>query len=139
MARLKDGFSTIITFQTPQTSIFEKEVTPPSLDGGDAINTTGMRNTAFRTSSPRSLISVGNISGVCAYDTDAYDDLVDCINVNQSIVVTFPDSATLTVYGALKSFTPNSNKEGEEPTANFEISVTNDNNGTETGPVLAAE
>jgi hypothetical protein len=46
--RLDDGFSTIITFaNAPTIKLYEKEVTPPEIMIGNAIDTTTMRNTAW--------------------------------------------------------------------------------------------
>jgi len=53
MARIDDGFQTLVSFANyPDVLLWEKEVTPPGVDGGGANETTTMRNTAWRTRSP---------------------------------------------------------------------------------------
>jgi hypothetical protein len=54
--RLDDGHSTIFMFsEAPTIKLFEKEVTPPGMTSGGPIDTTTMRNVAWRTMTPRSL------------------------------------------------------------------------------------
>ncbi len=41
--RLDDGYQTLIEFaENPAIKLWEKSVTPPGIDGGDAIDTTTM-------------------------------------------------------------------------------------------------
>ena len=118
MARIDDGFSTIITFANyPSVSFWEKEVTPPGMEGGGANEISTMRNTTWRTKAPKQLVSLTDCNFVAAYDPVVYEDVVDMINENQLITITFPDGATLAFWGWLDTFTPNANVEGEQPTA----------------------
>jgi len=119
MPRLKDGFKTVINIGG--TNIFEMEVQPPGLEGGDAIETTTMRNVSRRTKAARQLIEMTNGSLTVAYDPASYSSLKSQINNNQELTVTFPDLSTLQFWGYLKNFIPNPLVEGEMPTAECEI------------------
>ena len=137
MTILKNGHKTLIEFsEAPALAWEEKSVTPPSLDGGDAVDTTTMRNDTVRTSQPRTLISMGDASVTAAYDPIMYSTLLTMINVNQLITITEPDGSTVEFWGWLRTFTPNEHTEGEQPTAVYAISCGNeDDNGDETLPV----
>ena len=139
MARIDDGFATLITFANyPSVQLWEKEVTPPGISGGGANDITTMRNTAWRTRAPKKLKTLSDASGVYAYDPAAYNDLVSMINENQEITITFPDAQTLTFWGWMDEFTPARAVEGEQPTAEVTIIPSNqDDNGDEVAPVLA--
>jgi len=140
MARLDDGHSTTVSFGTSTvTKLYEKEVTPPGMEGGGENDTTTMHNTVYRTKSPKKLKSLTDMSMVCAYDPAAYSELVAAININQLITVTFPDGDTLAFWGWLDVFTPNAIVEGEQPTANVTIICSNQNaSGVETAPSYSA-
>jgi len=134
MAVINDGFSTIISLGG--TNLFEKEVTPPGIDGGGANDTTTMRNTTWRTMQPKKLKTLSECSFVAAYAIAAYSTLLSLLQVNQLVTVTFPDASTLAFWGWLDKFTPNASKEGEQPTANCTLIPSNqDDNGAEIAPV----
>lgn len=137
MARLDDGFSTLIEFsEDSDVQMWEKEVQPPGADGGGENDTSTMRNTTWRTKAPKGLISLSPASAVVAYDPAVYDEIIAMLNVNQQITITFPDASTLVFWGWIDKFTPNALKEGEQPTANVEIIPSNQNgSGVETAPV----
>lgn len=137
MSRIDDGFSTTIEFGL--TKLYEKTVTPPGVEGGGETPTTTMLNTTWRTRSPKKLKTLSPCSFVAAYDPAVYDEIVAEINTNQSIVITFADSSTLTFWGWLDSFLPNEAEEGVQPTANCVIIPSNQNvAGVETAPQYAA-
>ena len=138
--RLDDGFSTIITFENlPLVKLFEKEVTPPGYTAGGPIETTTMRNTAYRTSAPRQLKSLSPVSATVAYATEAVESIWGQIGVNQLITVTFPDGSTIAFYGWIEEFTPSSHKEGEQPTAKLTVQTgMRDPNGDEVAPLYTA-
>jgi hypothetical protein len=140
MARIDDGFPTKISFaDNPSIALYEKEVTPPGITGGGENDTTTMRNTAYRTKSPKQLLSLSECSFVAAYDPDVYTSLVSMINNNQQITITFADDSTLVFWGWLDEFTPNACKEGEQPTAACKVIPSNQNDsGVETAPVYTA-
>lgn len=141
MARIDDGHPTTIDFgSTPsgETLLFwEKEVTPPGLNGGGPNDTTTMRNTTWRTASPKKLISMTAGSFIAAYDPEALDQVLSMINVLTQITVTYPDGATYVFWGWLNEFTPGAAVEGEQPTATVSIEPANQNSSlVETAPVL---
>ena len=142
MARIDDGFATFMTFTGGNTDLtlyfWEKEVTPPSLQGGGENDTSTMHNTTYRTKSPKSLITLGEASLVGAYDPECYDEFIAMLNVNQEITITFPDDETLVFWGWIDSFSPNALVEGEQPTADATIICSNQNAaGAETAPVFS--
>jgi len=138
-----DPFPTTIAFSLdPDISFWEKEVTPPGLDGGDAINTTTMHNTTYRTMRSRSLITVTEFTLVAAYDERVYDQIIAIINDDTgSVSVWFPDGASLDFWGYLRVFAPATNSEGgDQPTATITITPTNwdTTNAVEAAPVLTS-
>ena len=140
MARIDDGFATLIEFsEDSDIQFWEKEVTPPGVSGGGENDTSTMRNTAWRTRSPKGLKTLSESSLVVAYDPAVYDDVVAMVNVNQQITITFADDSTLTFWGWIDEFKPNACVEGEQPTAEVTIIPSNqDSNGDEIAPVYAA-
>jgi len=137
--RLDDGFSTIITLENiPTIKLYEKDVTPPGYTAGGPIDTTTMRNIAYRTQAPRQLKSLTQLSATVAYATVAYPDIWAQIGVNQLVTVTFPDESTLSFYGWIEEFTPSTHTEGEQPTAALVIQTgMRDNNGDEVAPLYS--
>jgi len=124
--KLPDGFSSKITFATDTTiELWEKDVTPPAIDGGDAVDQTTMHNTTWRTKLPRNLLTLEDVSAVCAYDPVAYDAIIALTNVNTTITVTFPDGSTLAFFGYLKRFEPSTSVEADQPEATLTIVATN--------------
>lgn len=140
MSRIDDGFSTTIGFAgAPSIKFWEKEVTPPGVSGGGAVDTTTMRNEEWRTMSPKQLKTLSPAKLTVAYDPAVYTDIVAQVNVNQLITITFPDGSTLAFWGWLDEFTPGKNAEGEQPTAEVTIQPSNQNaSKVETDPVYTA-
>ena len=145
MSILGDGHGMSITFGSPPSGVTianimkEKTVTPMSMEGGGPNDTTTMRNTTYRTRQPKNLITMGNATLVCAYDPQLFQELVDMLNVNQEITFTFPDNATLVVWGWIDAVTPAPCAEGEQPTCEVTIVASNQNDaGEETAPVYSA-
>ncbi len=136
--RLLDGYQTLITFAgDPDISFWEKTVTPPGLDGGDAIPTTTMHNVLWRTMAARALIDLTELTLTAAYDPDLYDEIKAILNINDQITVTFPDGSTLAFWGFLRLFDVQSMEGGSPPEANITIQPTNtDGSGAEQGPVM---
>jgi|SRR3990167_1059297 len=139
-ARLDDGFSSTITLENiPSVKLYEKDVTPPGVNMGGAIDITTMRNTAWRTQSPKTLKALAAVSATVAYAVEAYENIIAQIGVNQPITITFPDDSTIEFWGWLEEFTPGALTEGEQPTANITIQPSLVNGaGTEVAPVYAA-
>jgi hypothetical protein len=131
--RLRDGFSTKVTFATDSTiELWEVEVTPPGLDGGDPIDTTTMFNTSKRTMGHRQLRTLTEFEFQAAYDPACYDALDALINVDTTVTVTFPDGGTLAFFGFLQKVEFESIKEGEMPKLTATVVPTNtDSSGAE--------
>jgi len=139
MARLDDGHPTKLSFSSyPNVKLWEKEVTPPGIEGGGANDTTTMHNTTWRTRAPKKLKTLSDASGTYAYDPECYNDLNAMINVNQQITITFSDNSAITFWGWIDQFTPQRITEGSQPTAEVTIIPSNQNDaGVEVGPVVS--
>lgn len=136
--RYDDGFSTIITMSLlPAAKLFEKDITPPGVTAGGAVDTTTMRNANWRTMSPRQLKSLTPVSATVAFAFEAQEQILQVVGVNQEITVTFPDGSTILFWGWLEEFTPGAFTEGEQPTATITIQPSNhNNNDQEVSPVF---
>ena len=135
---MDDGFSTIITIANlPTIKLYEKEVTPPGLQSGGAIDTTTMRSTDWRQMAPRKLKSLTPVSATVAYASGVYPQIRDQLGINQLVTVTFPDDSTIEFYGWIEEFTPGACVEGEQPTATLTVqpSLTNPTTGLTAAPV----
>ena len=138
---LKDGYQSLVTFALEDTiKLWEKTITPPGIDGGDAIELTTMHNTAWRTFAARGLKTLTEMNFVCAYDPDVYLDetqVAAAINRDDTITVSWADGSTLAFFGFLQKFEPSDLVEGEEPEATVTIVATNmDSDGAEQAPVM---
>lgn len=141
MSRLDDGHPTTIEFAAEDSAVgikfWEKEVTPPGMEGGGPNDTTTMRNSTYRTQSPKKLITMTDATLKVSYDAAISDQIVAIINVNNLITITYPDDAELAFWGWLNTWTPDALIEGEQPTATVTIHTSNQNaDGDETPPVL---
>lgn len=141
MGRLNDGFKTLVDFVDTNVGgviIWEKRVKPPGMIGGGANDTTTMRNTRWRTKQPKNLLDLSEMTCTIAYDTLVYRDLISALQVNQQIVITWPDFAQLFFWGWLDEFQPNEIVEGAQPEAEIKIIPSNqDDNGDEVAPELS--
>lgn len=139
--RMDDGHATFITLSgAPTIKLYEKEVTPPGMTNGGPIDTTTMRNTNWRTMSPKQLKSLTAVSATVAYATEAIEQIWAQMGVNQEITITYPDGSTITFWGWLDEFTPGANVEGEQPTATITVHPSNhDNDGNEVAPNYDAD
>lgn len=145
MARIDDGYRTLITFKDAAITLaWEKSVTPPGIDGGGSIDITTMRNgdgtTGWRTFAPKALKTLTESTATCAYDSEMYDECLTALQVNQEIEIAFPDDSTVTFWGWLDKFMPGELTEGEQPTAEITIIPSNRNNdepALEVAPVYA--
>lgn len=138
---LEDGFSTKITFAAdPDISFWEKSVQPPGIDGGDAIEQTTMHSVAWRGMAPRHLRTLTSSQTTVAYDPAVYSQIVELINVETTVTVTFPDGSTLAFFGFLQKFEPADMSEGNQPEATVTITPTNRDpvTGAEAAPVLTS-
>lgn len=137
--KLDDGYRSLVTLATdPNINFWEKSVTPPGYEGGDAIDTTTMHNDVYRTMSPRKLKTLTEFTLTAGYDPILFTEALDAINVETTITVTFPDGSTLAFFGFMKNFTPGELVEGTFPEVTVTIVPTNQNptTGVEEAPVL---
>ena len=135
--KIDDGFSTLIAFAADaDVSLWEKTVKPPGIDGGDAIETTTMHNTTWRTMAARALKTLTESGLTCAYDPVVIDQINALINVEGAITVHMPNGDTLDFFGYLKSFEIQDHVEGEQPEAQVVIIPTNvdPSDGSEASP-----
>jgi len=122
----------------------EVSITPPSTQGGGALEVTTHRNSAWRTKAPKVLKDLGEMTFSAIYDPAEINTTgITKLNVNQSITVTFPDTSTLVFYGFVDSFSTGELVPGELPTCEVTIIVTNQDGagttgGSETAPVYTA-
>lgn len=137
--KLKKGFRTLVTLsRNPTIALFEVSVTPPGIDGGDAIDNTTMHNTRRRTKAPRDLIDSTDMTFTAAYDPKIYTDILAQVNVEQTITCRWSDGSTLAFFGFLQKFEPGENTETDMPTATVTIVETDvdPTTGAETDPVM---
>jgi len=137
---LEDGFSTKITFTDFASVAFsEREVTPPSIQGGGPINTTTMDNTAWRTAAAKKLKQLTESGMTVTYDAVMLSDIQAMINHNQLITVNIADGSLFKFWGFVDQFNPGPMSEGNQPTATVRIEPTNRNAaGVETAPSFTA-
>ena len=137
--KMGDGYQTAFAFAiAPIVGFWEKEVKPVGCDGGEAVDTTTMRNRRWRTYAPRHLRTLTEMTANCAYDPRVYYQIVHyLLNVIGSITVFFPEGSSIDFWGYLVKFDPGEHKEGDMPIAAVTIRPTNtDPTTAEQPPVL---
>lgn len=137
--KLPDGYQTLITFaRQPAIKFWEKTIKPPGIDGKEAIDTTTMLNSQWRTFAHRSLQTLTPASVKAAYDPEYYTAIRSLINTNDTITVRWPDGSTLAFYGFLQGIEYDELVEGTMPEATLTITPTNWDaaNGVEAGPTF---
>lgn len=136
-AKLKDGYQSLVAFAAnASVKLWEKQVTPPSVETGDMVDQTTMHNVTWETFAMQHLIKMGNGSMVCAYDPKVYDELMALVGVETTITIHFSNGATLDAYGGLISFTPSAMVKGSQPEGTAVFGFTNavSTTGVETAP-----
>ncbi len=130
MATLHDGLQTILTVGDTNL-VCELEVTPPAIDGGDPIDLSCMRSGAWAPMYARRRKRAGPMTILVSWNPEVYfhnfavgvlENRIR-INVNQLMILYFPNGATLTFWGFITKFEPQAMKEGERPTANLTIQL----------------
>ncbi len=137
--RLDDGYQTLISMGGAifGLSAFEKEVSPPGVDGNGMVDTTTMRNFVWRTRNAKHLKTLTDFTCTVAYSVDIYNDMVVNAQENQLITIFFPDLSQIDFYGFVDKFIPQASREGEQPTATITVVPTNqDLFGNEIAPVI---
>jgi hypothetical protein len=138
---MPEGFKSKVTLgRFPTISLYERDVKPPAIDGGEPINTTTQFNTRRRTFSPTALIQGSPCTAACGYDPDAISVILAALNAPDTITVLFPDGSTYCFYGWLQKFEPTDLKEKEFPIANITFFESDYDyvNFVEAGPVFTA-
>lgn len=135
MPLLTDGYKTIISLAN-DSLLFEIEVTPPAIDGGEVVAQDHMRSGFLSIFFPRKRRRLSPFTLMVAWDTSLYYQaaqnvhpnvvagMLATVNKNQLITITFPDSATLAFWGTVNKFEPGALKEGERPTATLTVTPT---------------
>ena len=129
MSILTDGYPTRVTFSSADSGeelyFKEKEVTPPGIDVGEMNDVTNMRNETWRTAQFKKLKTLLEAGMQCHYDPRFLDGILSMIGENQQVRITMPDNSFWLFWGGIRSFVPSAHKEGEPPTAQVAIGVTN--------------
>lgn len=125
--KLPNGFSTKVAFaRRAGLNIWEISVKPPGRTGGDPIKTDTMFNTLYNTQEPRALTMITNGKMKFAYDPGAESEIQTyLINQNGAVTVRRPDGSTLDFYGYMNNVEFSDHVEGEMPTGECDIVVTN--------------
>ncbi len=138
-----DGHSTKIDLggQTLQ----EITISPPSIGSGGEIEVSSMDNDNWRSKAPKKLHECGEVSFSALYDPAEIGTYLAGVGVNKLIKITFANGDTLKFYGWVDSFSPSEISEGEAPTVDLTIIVSNQDGGVavgyagdETAPVWTA-
>ena len=134
--RLDDGFSSTIGFGlNASVHVYEKSIKPPGIHAGGAVDTTTMRNVAYRTASPKRLKTLAEGTVKVAYATSCLSQLLAMVGKNQLITVTFSDGSTWAFYGWIDEFNPDALVEGQQPEAEIKFIPSNqDASGAEQAP-----
>lgn len=138
--RFRNGFRTKVTFAAdPDISLWEREVTPMGVDGGEAVDTTTMWNDAYQTKAPRELSDLTDGQMVVAFQEASLTQILAIINVETTITLTYPDLSTEAFFGWLRTFVRNAFVRGTMPTATvaFVSSAWDPAADVEAGPVVA--
>jgi hypothetical protein len=133
------GHSTKVAFQLdPDVSLWEMMVTPPGIEGGESVPQTTMWNAQWHTKAPRALKELTDGTFSVGYDPEVYNQIMALINNPGGITVHWPNGATLSFWGYLRSFIPDQMEEGNKPTATCTFVATNydPTNKVEAGPVM---
>lgn len=129
MSILTDGYPTRIVFSSAdsgETLYFkEKEITPPGIDTGEMNDVTSMQNTEWRTFMFRQLKTLMESGMVVFYDPRFLEGILGMIGENQQVRITMPDDSFWLFWGGIRSFVPSAHVEGQPPTAQVQIGVTN--------------
>ncbi len=134
---LSDGFSTVVDLEgSPAIRIYARDTTPPGFSAGGPIDTTTMRNTAWRTSIARKLKTFSATHVVVAVATEVISLIKDKIGINQLMRITFPDGFRIGFWGWVDEFSLGAISEGNKSLASLVIQPSMvDVNGNETAPI----
>lgn len=128
MVDVNDGLGTSLELEQSDIVINEVRITPPAMEGGDKIDLTHLGNTAYMTGQPRQLKSMENFSFEGVYDPSKL--VSSPVNVNQRVLIVYPDGSRHRIWGFLKRLEPGEIVEGARVAVTGTIEVTNTNNAT---------
>ena len=135
---LQNGYQTLLTCEADDDiSFWEKQVTPPGIEGGDPVDFSTMHNTTWVTIAPGTLLTLTECSMTAGYNPEVIDQILLIINVNTVWTVTFPNGGTTAFHGFLRNFTPAALVRDQHPEANITVVPTNWDGSSEQGPVTA--
>lgn len=137
--KLPDGFSSKIAFaRDPNIQLWEKQMKPPGIDGGEPIEQTTMHNAEWRTMAMRALKTLKPSTMVCAYDPSCYTALNELVNEAGAVTQHFPDGSSLSYYAGVNDVDFAELVEGTQPEVTITITPTNYDpvNKVEAGPVV---
>lgn len=135
--RLSESVGATITFTDyPTVKFYVKQMAPPTIDAGQAIQTTLLANSKYHTFTTPKLISLMEFTLTVSYNSDAMVDAITFVGHNQLMTFTWPDGFTFVFYGAIMKFAPGELVPGTQPTATITIQPTMENPSTlaETAP-----
>lgn len=139
MANTYDGYNTTFTMAADASLKFvPKSITPPGTSVG-TIQVTPLNATAWRTTVPTTLKTLGDMSVEAFFDVDVYADLISYTGTNTLFTITWSDASTLAFYGFIGNASFTAHTEGEAPMINLTITPTNRHSllGAETAPATA--
>lgn len=136
--KMRDGHPTLVALaRFPDIAFWERTVTPPGIDGGDAVDTVTMHNDEWRTKGPRRLKEMTESTFTAAWDPVLYTDLQSVVNELDSVTYHFPEGSAVAVWGWVRVAEPQEMSEGEMPEIEITIEISNeDPDGNEEGPVV---
>jgi len=114
-----DGYNCRISLVNQGITVYEKNVTPPGVEGGDPINITTNDNGDFQSFAPRSRKQKTPAQSEVTYNDTDLDALEAAVDQSDDILRVWPDDSTKLESGWLRSSIPNQTQEGEQPTTNL--------------------
>lgn len=136
--KLTNGYQALIAFQLdPDFSLWEKEVTPPGIEGGDPIDTMTQHDVEYATQAPRALIKHEGGQFTAGYNPGMLVNGDSMINQPQAITYHFPNTDSITYWGYLRSIKATGMSDGTMPLCTAMIEITNYDpyNCVQAGPV----
>lgn len=144
--RLTDGHGILIEFfdspedDTPAAVQFwELEVTPPSLMGGGAIDTTTHRNGTTRTKAPKRLVEMGDLVAKVSYHPGIIESIQSIIRQNKWVRLTWPDEDQWGFWGFLDEIKFSPLQVGEQPEAEITVICSMQDNDCEEAELVYTE
>jgi len=114
-----DGYNIRISLVNQGITVYEKNVTPDGVEGGDPINITTNDNGDFQSFAPRSRKQRTPSQSEVTYNETDLDALDAAVDQSDDILIVWPDDTTRLQSGWLRSNIANQTSEGEQPTTNL--------------------